>query len=352
LKRSAVVLLLLALAGLPIAAQYEDEGTEDYEEQDRRYLERMKHAKQQAPPESPIEDPSEEFLQLAEKLVRDKNYDSAETARYRVQSDDPRLDADATARLLEQFRDFFEGYWQGPLELEPYDKTSRVFLIYSFHKYNQLLGGDFRFSKFRPQGHYGSSYDVISLHSDSDGGEGATADGLIHEATHQLVDQAMFGALRTAPIWLSEGLASYFGYTRYDGDGFHPGVAGGKAVAIFRGSRGTAGDAARNQLKDFHRSRKLFERIGDELLVEHLLAVDTPGGFYGEQPQLHYAGSWLLVHTLLHAESGRFREGFERYIALEAAGEGGPAVLYQETGLDPDRLQAVMDQHVRKIKTR
>jgi hypothetical protein len=352
LKRAAVVLLLAALAGLPVAAQHEDEGTRDYEEQDRRYLERMKQAGQQARPDDPIPDPTEEFLELAEKLARDKNYRSAETARYRVQSDDPRLDADATAELLERFRDFFDGYWQGPLELTSYEKTSRVILLYSFHKYNQLLAGDFRFSALRPQGHYGSLYDVISLHSDGDGGPGATPDALVHEATHQLVDQCIFGGLRSAPIWLSEGLASYFGYTKMDKGGFQAGQVGGKAVAIFHGSNATPGNEARNQLKEFGSAKKQYSKLSDELLVEHLLAVDTSGGFYGEQPRLHYTGSWLLVHTLLHAESGRLRAGFERYVGLEAAGQGGPAVLYREIGLDPDELQAVMDRHVKTIKTR
>ena len=48
------------------------------------------------------------------------------------------------------------------------------------------------------------------------------ADALVHEAAHQLVNHRLLAAQTSVPPWLSEGVASYFGYTYLDGKGsFH-----------------------------------------------------------------------------------------------------------------------------------
>ena len=107
--KSLFAIGLLAFSCLPVVAQYDDDdSTSDYEEQDKRYLERLKGVQEPEVEPGPIVDPSAAFLELAETLVRDRNYNSAQTARYFVQSDDPRLDAEATAQLLEVFRDYFK----------------------------------------------------------------------------------------------------------------------------------------------------------------------------------------------------------------------------------------------------
>ena len=88
-------------------------------------------------PQSP-EEARNAFLEVADKLIRDRDYRAANSERYRVQTDDPRINPKAVAQLLEQFRGFFEQSWAGRAELRPYVEQSRVFLFYSFFKYNQL----------------------------------------------------------------------------------------------------------------------------------------------------------------------------------------------------------------------
>lgn len=352
--KSLFVIGLLAVSCLPVVAQYDDDdSTRDYEEQDKRYFERLKGVQKPAVERGPIVDPSADFLELAERLVRDRNYSSARTARYFVQSDDPRLDAEATAKFLEVFRDYFDEFWRNHFELAAYDKTSRVFLFYSFYKYNQLLAGDFRFSSQRPQGHYGSLYDAISLHSDADGGPGATPDALIHEATHQLVDQRIFGGEPPLAYWLTEGLASYFGYTFLDAKkGFQAGLIGGKSVSIFSGAKDQPGQEAKLLLRESGKAFKTYRKTHETPLVARLLAIDSPAGFYADQQQLNYTASWLLVHTLFHADDGRYREGFLRYLTREVAGNGGAMVLYQELSVDASGLQDALERHARTLKAR
>lgn len=351
--RRALVPALLLIAVVPAHAQHEDAATQDYEEQDRRYLERLQRTRQERVGISPISDPTAAFLEVAEKLVRDRNYASARTARYFVQSDDPRLDAEATAAFLETFRDYFDTFWDERFELGAYDKTSRVFLFYSFYKYNQLLAGDFRFSAQRPQGHYGSLYDVISLHSDGDGGPGATPDALIHEATHQLVDQRIFGGHPPPIYWLTEGLAGYFGYTLFDAKGgFREGAIGGKTVPMFRGARTQPGEEPKLLLRESGKAFRAYAKTHDAPLVEQLLAIDSPARFYGENRQLNYSASWLLVHLLFHAEEGRYQEAFLRYLERAVAGEGAPQALLDELELDASELQAALQRHAKTLKAR
>ncbi len=352
--KSLLLIGLLAVSCLPVVAQYDDDdATRDYEEQDRRYLERLKGLQKPEVERGAIVAPSAAFLERAEKLVRDKNFSSARTARYFLQSDDPRLDAQATVEFLEVFRDYFDEFWQGRIELAPYDKTSRVFLLYSFYKYNQLLAGDFRFSPIRPQGHYGSLYDVISLHSDADGGPGSTADALIHEAAHQLVAQRIFGGEPAPAYWLTEGLASYFGYTFLDAKtGFRTEMIGGKSVSIFFGAKNKPGQEAKLVLKESGKVFKADAKTHDTPLVARLLAIDSPVDFYTEQPRLNYAAAWLLVHTLFHADDGRYRDGFLRYLTHEVTDGGGVTALYRELSLDAAGLQDAFERHVKKLKAR
>ena len=350
-------LLALALAAPPAIAQYEeDDRTSDYEDQDRRYYERYnEEKKKEQEAQQQAVDPAQaaaEFLERAERLVRDRNYRSHSSSTYHVQSDDPRVDPNAAVALLDEFRLYFDAFWKGHVELDDYDEVSRVFLFYSFHKFNQLLAGDFRFSELRPKGHYGWLFDVITLHSDSGDEPGSLADALVHEAAHQLVDRRLFTAGHAPPIWLSEGLASYFGYTYLNGSGeFERGEVGGKSVALLRGASAKPGREGERRLKAL---RKALKSAGDREFppVLEVIAVNDPARFYGTDTMVSYGVSWLLVHYLLHGEQGRLAEPFARYLVRAAAGDGGPIALLAELDVEPEELQGALERHAKRIKSR
>ena len=247
--RPAIFVFVIALGLVPVAAQHDDQ-TDDYEQQDdkyyQQYLEQQEETKRPDPPPETDGPNTEAFIALAEELVRDKNYWSRSSDRYRIQTDDPDLDSKATVELLESFRTFFDGFWPDSVELHPYDEVSRVFLFDSFHKYNKLLGFDARFSDVRPKGHYISGINVMVLRTTADE-RGGLADTLVHESAHQLIDQRLYGNGYLPSTWVSEGLASYFGYTVRDKTGeFKPGRIGGKTTALLRGgSKAAAGEAGR-----------------------------------------------------------------------------------------------------------
>ncbi len=349
LSRGGVLILLIAVVALPAAAQYEeDDQTRDWEMQDRRYQERAQH--QDEEPQDPLA-AEQAYLETVEQLIRDKNYNSAQSDHYRVQSDDPRLDATAATELLESFRTFFDGFWSGHTELLPYDKTSRAFLFYSFFKYNQLLGADFRFSPVRPKGHYGSLYDAITLHTDA-GTAADLADTLIHEAAHQMVDQRLNWGDGGASPWLGEGLASYFGYTHQDKTGvFQAGVVGRKGIELIRGAGKRPPQQAGQRLRAARRALKNTDPQQDST-IETLVWIRNPARFYAGDPDVNYGLSWLLVHYLLHADEGRHVPALMSHIDQLRTGGNSPGQLFETLGMTGAELDQALMQHAKSIRIR
>jgi hypothetical protein len=347
--------LALAVCLAPTTrAQYdeEDDQTRDHTEQDRAYYERYADpgdeakANDEADPKASLE----AFLSRAEQLIRDRSYSAGDSPHYRVQTDDPRLRPDVAARLLESFRGFFDGFWPADVSLAPYDETSRVFLFYSYFKFNELLEGEFR-SSFRPKGHYGSTFDVVTIHTDA-GDVGSLADVIVHEAAHQLFTRRVLDGEPSPSLWLNEGIASYFGFTRADeGGGFAAGEIGGKSAALFvRPEK----DRATERKLGVERTRDALRQArGDERsLVDELVSIDDPAVYYGEQAALHYAASWLLVHFLFHGDEGEHAAAFRRWLVLERERRGGREAFYRELGVTPQQLEEGFAAHIKRLKVR
>jgi len=342
--------VLLVCATLPAVAQYEDDLLDDHERQDQRYLERYRQQEEQPERQVEMDDAAraEAFIARAEELVRDKNYRSFTTDRYRAQTDDPRVDPKAVATLLEEFHGYFDEHWSGTLELQPHETLSRVFLFYSFHKYNQLLAGDWRFSDVRPKGHYLGGINAVTLHTDS-AAASDLADVLIHEATHLLFGERLFTEEHPIPTWVNEGLASYFGYTYMDDDGrFHPGVIGGKKVSLMRGTPAEPGRESKQRLNSLKRSMK---SKGEGPGMTDVAWIQDPADFYS-RPQWSYSASWILVHFLLHGEDGTHRDAFARYLVQASRGQGGPETLLLELGTNVEELEAAATAHLKGLKAR
>ena len=325
--------------------------TDDWERQDRLYQERMKRHEARARPES--DDPEarrreivEAFLAEADALVRDKNYASREGRGVMVRTDDPRVDAGAAVSLLESFDAFFERFWDGRAPLRPDPGPGRVYLFYSFYKYNKLLTGDPRFGEFRPSGHYRPFLDVVVLHTDAVGA-GDLPDVLVHEAAHRAIERRLFGNAAPRSPWLPEGLASYFGFTARGSDGtFQAGSIGGKHAVLVRGAERAQPTQAKAAL------RALREAMGGKtrFSLDAMLRIENPTSFYGEDAPLRYAAAWALVHFLFHGDGGAHAANFVRYLALEQEGRGGADALYETLAMSPDRLADVLSRHVRAMR--
>lgn len=292
----------------------------------------------------------ERFIGEAERLIRGHDFNGKSTAHYKLRTDDPRLDVSAAADLLEAFRSYFESFWSGRRELNTNDEPVLVFLYYSRSSLNKLLpGAPAPPDGIERVGHYQAFYDVIALHTDTVGLENLP-DVLVHEAAHHMVQRRLLAPEGELSLWLSEGLATYFGNTYRDAKGiWHTGEIGGKESWIFDDkTRRSGGDLAGKDLKLFKAS--LFKDGG--LGPDAILRMDDPARFYGEGSLYHYALSWTLVHYMLHADGGARAPGFMKYLDAEMRGDGGPEVFYKETGLAAESLDAGFRLYAKKLRAR
>jgi len=324
---------------------------EDAAREERRYLERLRAARETPAPERAAttgerEAAREAFLARADELIRDKNYRSGGTDAYLVKTDDPRLDVGAVADLLTSFRAAFDRFWQDRVELLPCDEASRMYLFWSYYKYNQLFSGKARFDEFRTAGHYRGVLDTIVIHTDGTP-PGDLADVLVHEAAHQRIRQCLAGPDAELPPWLDEGLAEYFAYTRQEAGGrFAFGEVGGKSVWPFREGKPSRATAARTR-RDAA-LRRLADGGGGT--VDGLLRAGGPA-FYGDGIEANYGASWLLVRFLLDGDGGRHADAFAAWIRDDLRGGGGRA-LPDALGLDAGSLDEALARHAKSLKIR
>jgi hypothetical protein len=346
-KTRRVTALLVAIlgAGGTLLGQ-SDEQTEQWEKQDREYLERLERARaeKEAATEEAREDAASLFVARADELVKDRNYRWRETGYHEVRTDDPRVDVDAVAELLRSFETFFEAFWEGKADPVEPTEPSRLYLFYSFFKYNKLVNETERFSEFRPAGEYSPYTDVIVIHTDSVPAEDLPS-VIVHEACHQMLSRRLFPEGTRRSLWLEEGLATYFGHTlRKDGD-WLPGRIGGQGVAVVKGGRARGSNLARLKLKSL---RALMDRDSD-WTIDSVVGIETPAAFYGPGAPERYTASWALVHWLLHGEDGAHAEAFVRFLKRDSKGEGGEDAFYEEIGLTAEELDAAWRKHVRSM---
>ncbi|ANM28718.1 hypothetical protein ABI59_02490 [Acidobacteria bacterium Mor1] len=335
--------VLLLLSGGAFA---QDQQTDDHAEQDRRYLERLLQEQKKAEEQPEGLTGFDALLAMAEKLVKDQNYDTRSSDHYRIQTDDPNINTRKALALLDGHHAFFEKFFAGRLELGAQAEVGRVFLFDSFHKYNKLLGTDLSRSDGRPAGHYLGGSNMCVMHTRSGDGTGLE-DTLVHEATHLLVDMRLNPRGAMSP-WISEGLATFFQYVHQDDEGtFHPSRIGDRSVRIQRESNYRRGNA-RNRLSAFKRAF----RKGDVTVSSVVEAID-PGQFYqlgSAQTPRRYEMGWLLIHYLLFGDGGAHAGKFLAYFEKELAGEAIGADLYDAVGMDAEALGAGLEAHLKGLK--
>jgi hypothetical protein len=110
-----------------------------------------------------------------------------------------------------------------------------------------------------------------------------------HEGFHQFVHRAIGGRM---PIWLNEGLAEYFGHAEWTGDDFISG-------AIPRSFKSRVDRLIRQgRLKPFG---KMLTMTNQE--------------WSARLDRANYDQAWAMVHFLIHAENGKYRDALGKMIS-------------------------------------
>ncbi|MEE9229114.1 MAG: FAD-dependent oxidoreductase, partial [Acidobacteriota bacterium] len=289
----------------------------------------------------------EAFRKRAEELIFDRNYDSRASAHYMIETDDPRFNVSEATMLLESFRGFFEGFWSGRVELQPYEEKFQIFLFYSRYKYKQLLdvAPD---SDVSSVGHYQPYFNLVAVHTDT-AGLGNLPDVLVHEAAHQLIQMMLYGDRPQTSLWMAEGLAAYFGHMLRDDSGeFHPTRIGNKGTIVFREVPREGSGLGKPRLREYR--RKL--RGGDAKPISTVISLTDPAEFYGPDIAEHYRASWLLVHYLLHSDGGSRADGFASYLEHNIQAQADDGVFYRDIGMSREDLDSEFHEYVRRFKGR
>jgi hypothetical protein len=132
-----------------------------------------------------------------------------------------------------------------------------------------------------------------------------------HEGFHQFSHEVINGGrMSQNPPWLEEGLADYFGYALFTGEGLVPGVIPPDRLAMVQ------------QLMPTGRFRPL----------DKLFTISAPG-WLRVADGIDYLHVWSLVHFIVHADDGRRLPAFEQYIKAVTRPAAGQTVVNPQTFL-------------------
>jgi len=203
-----------------------------------------------------------------------------------ISNADERL-ARATAAQFEQFREVFLAAMPGmrvdsgtPLVILAVkdEKTLKSVLPENWEKRDSARTGGFFLRGL------GKNYIVLRLD--------AVGDTPYHIVYHEYAHNLMNMNYGVVPVWLSEGLAEFFGHTVINAREAVVGVRSASELALLRKT--------------------------NLLALETFFAVDYSSPYYGEENKttVFYAQSWALAHYLMMSEQGAHRPQIAGFLRL------------------------------------
>jgi hypothetical protein len=143
---------------------------------------------------------------------------------------------------------------------------------------------------------------------------------LQHEGFHQFVHRAIGGKM---PVWLNEGMAEYFGHAEWTGDDFVAGI--------------------------FPRSlqQRLARRIqaGQLLSFRSMLSM-TYAQWSARLDRGNYDQAWAMVHFLVHAEAGKYKDSIVKLVNDIADGRDPVEAFKARVTRDIDGFEKAFSQWV------
>lgn len=171
---------------------------------------------------------------------------------------------------------------------------------------------------------------TIPAHVALPAGPGISRGAVLQTFAHELIHRFVHLCLRSAPVWLDEGLAMYFETVRVHEDDLVLGAAPfridhtGPAVGIRR-------DGVR--VTRFDRAIPMATELVS-LAPADFYRFDQP--FAARQP--HYVAAWALVHLLLGSGDAALRSRFVSYLTTLRSGEADASTAFASAfeGVDLD----------------
>ena len=134
-----------------------------------------------------------------------------------------------------------------------------------------------------------------------------------HEGFHQF---AWFVISRHLPVWVNEGMAEYFAYGQWTGDGYVTGL-----VPPDRARRVKAMIQAKNYLPFLDMVTMTSRQWNSQLSARN------------------YLQGWSMVHFLVHGEDGKYRDIFGKYIGDVSRGRDAEVAFTRRFGRNTKAFQ-------------
>ncbi|MGH9867730.1 MAG: hypothetical protein ACREAA_06150 [Candidatus Polarisedimenticolia bacterium] len=277
---------------------------------------------------------------LAMFLLSGAQFRSVREAGVELRTDLPGDAADGLVQAVRQARLSFEAAFpQAPAE-----RAGTVLTMHVFgrqEEFNQVVAFDELSMVHVPlAGQYTPDGRMVYL---SAGGKplGLTARVVAHEVTHHLVHQRLYAGRRSAPFWVSEGIAAFIenmGSSAADGD-----------VNLASLDRGLHTEEGYTWMADPDRYLKRIEDVSRDGV--HLPVADLMRGrgTDGQDRVLAYGMSWLLVHYLMVGDGSAQRETFRSWVAADGTDAGGGSLL-ERLDLSEAELGDRLEAHRRELQ--
>ncbi len=206
-----------------------------------------------------------------------------------------RPQAEELASGLERYVEGLIGTFGAPLKIEPETDPVTLYLFESGDQLRDEYQRRYRASLSNNGGFYNPLLGEIVIVA----GEQLSASAF-HEVGHMVLDRWVVGKRGRWTRWLDEGLATYF------------------EKVVEQQGRLKWGDLDPQALRE---GKSLI--ANQRWLTVDELGQATEGDFRRRENSRYYTQSYLLVHFLLHAGQGAYRDGFLRYYDLERLGDLG-----------------------------
>jgi hypothetical protein len=288
---------------------------------------------------------------FTETLLAGKGYVETRGNGWFLRTDLPKTAVDDLQRTLEFAREAFSDAFPGRVE-QAGSQDVTIILFKDKEKYQELSAFDNLVPERSPvAGQYNPHLKIIYA-AQGEQPMPIFARVIAHEATHHFAQLRLARADSYLPIWLNEGIAEFVESMK---------IAKPGKIRLDALDRGTVSKPAAILTRDdtmsgewvwpknVEESIHALEGNLGEVDLEALIDGRLDRHFSDNGMQVQYAVSWLLVHTLLTGEGGRYRDPFRSW-ATNADAKRDAATLGAALGISMPDLRNLMEKHLKEIR--
>jgi tetratricopeptide (TPR) repeat protein len=215
--------------------------------------------------------------------------------------------SESRGRFYSERLEWIHSFYQQQFPYSVRGKKSRAFIFNTEEGYQQYANLTRNSRVESTLGYFHPGFNQLLLFEDSGGSIEETLDTLYHEGFHQFIS----GVCKELPLWANEGLAEYYGPTRFNqyGEVKAVGALNPLRVPFLKEYRGRG-----------------YKYLSFKDLMNQSLRQFQSGNL-----GIKYAQSWAMIHFFKHGKKGR-KGLFNKYFELIRRGQSADFAYRQSYG--------------------